>query len=107
MRTARTRILVTVFIAALAAVPSVEAQPAGRPTVAIIDFEASPSGWTLPPPRLGEIVAALMLDRLVAAGPYHVLDGQWLLHGSRSPKAVDRLRDDAEAAGVDYVILGS
>jgi curli biogenesis system outer membrane secretion channel CsgG len=107
MRTARTRILLTVFIAALAVGPPATAQPAGRPTIAIIDFEASPSGWTLPPPRLGEIVATLMLDRLVAAGPYHVLDGQWLQHGNRSPMAVDRLRGDAEAAGVDYLILGS
>lgn len=107
MRTDRTRILLTVFVAALGAVRPVAAQPAGRPTVAIIDFDAAPGGWTLPPPRLGETVAALMLDRLVASGQYHVLDGQWLQHGDRSPKEVDRLRADAEAAGVDYLILGS
>ena len=58
-----------------------------RPTLAIVDFEAAPGGWTLPPPRLGNTAAQLMLDRLVASAQFHVLDGQWLQRGNGFPRA--------------------
>jgi len=75
----------------------------GRPTVAIVGFDAAPGGWVLPPPQLGMTLADLMMDRLVSANAFHVLDGQWL---SRT-RAIDQLRASARAAGVDYLVLGS
>ena len=81
-----------------------------RPTLAIVDFEAAPGGWTLPPPRLGNTAAQLMLDRLVASAQFHVLDGQWLQRGNGFPRngaTLERLRADAGAAGVDYLVFGS
>ena len=80
-----------------------------RPTVAIINFEASPGGWTIPPPRVGEVVAQLMLDRLVNTDRFRVLDGQWLrtrdLAGG--PASHDATLANARDAGVDYVVVGS
>ncbi len=107
MRTYQTRILLSVFVAALGAAHTAAAQETARPTLAIVDFEATPGGWTLPPPRVGETVAALMVDRLVASSQYHVLDGRWLQDGTRSRPSIEGLRADAEAAGVDYLVLGS
>jgi curli biogenesis system outer membrane secretion channel CsgG len=51
-----------------------------------------------------------MLDRLVASAQFHVLDGQWLQRGNgfpRTKETLDRLRADAEAAGVDYLVFGT
>src|SRR5437773_4642986 len=91
------------FIAVALCGTAAAASDDGRPTVAIVGFEAAPGGWVLPPPQLGRTVADLLLDRLVSAGSFHVVDGQWL---SRS-RAVDEIRINARAAGVDYLVLGS
>ena len=107
MHVLRTRVLVPVLLAALGAVHPASAQQTTRPTLAIVDFETTPGGSTLPPPHVGETVAALMLDRLVASNQYHVLDGRWLEHGNRTQRNVDTLRADASAAGVDYLLFGS
>ena len=106
MQTQTTQILLAVMLLTTPALATVAgAQPAeSHPTLAIVDFEAVPGGWTLPPPRLGTTVAQLMLDRLVASAQFHVLDGQWLQRGNPGPRsgpALDRLRADADAAGVD------
>jgi curli biogenesis system outer membrane secretion channel CsgG len=115
VQTYRARTVLVVMSFALAApalfVPGAAAQSTeSRPTLAIVDFEAAPGGWTIPPPRLGNTAAQLMLDRLVASARFHVLDGQWLERGNgfpRTPATLDRLRADAGAAGVDYLIFGS
>lgn len=93
-----------------AAVPTTAAaQSLEQPRIAIIDFEARPEGWMLPPPRVGATVAQLMLSRLVEASQFHVLDGQWLRSGSPadSRAAQDALLANAREADVDYVVLGS
>ncbi len=92
---------------------AVSVVPAGaqdnKPTLAIVNFDAAPGGWTLPPPQLGSTVAQLMLDQLVTAETFHVLDGEWLQYGSREAgdRRLEVLRNNAEQAGVDYLVFGS
>jgi len=84
------------------------AQTDNRPTVAVVDFDASPGGWTIPPPRVGETVAKLLLDRLVNADRFRVLDGQWLRIAAPDRRiAHETLLANARDAGVDFVVLGS
>lgn len=85
-------------------------ESARRPRVAVVDFDVTPGGWTLPPPQVGTTIAELLLDKLVGVAPFHLLDGRSLWS---SDPAADRrqltpvLRDNARRAGVDYLILGS
>jgi len=83
--------------------------PQLRPTLAIVDFETTPAGSILPPPHLGSALAGLMLDRLVASGQYRVLDGRWVKigRGADGRMNLDAVREYAESAGVDYLVLGS
>jgi curli biogenesis system outer membrane secretion channel CsgG len=85
------------------------AQSSEQPRIAVVDFEARPGGWTLPPPRVGATVAQLMLNRLVEASQFHVFDGQWLRGASTadSSAAQEALLANAREAGVDYLVLGS
>jgi curli biogenesis system outer membrane secretion channel CsgG len=96
------------LIAALLTVTTPAA--AAQPSVLIVDFELEPAGSVLPPPHLGSAMAQLLLDRLVTSGQYRVLDGRWLQsdapHPGR-PHAFQELIERAEAAHVDYLILGS
>ncbi len=80
-----------------------------RPTVAIIDFEAAPAGWTLPPPRIGEVVATLRLDRPARPDRFRVLAGQWLRTGGTGDRRAshDAMLANAREAGVDYVVVGT
>lgn len=80
-----------------------------RPTIAIVEFDTTPAGTVLPPPQLGVTLADLMLDKLVASERFRVLDGRWLQSTSTQGRAGDfaALRAHAEAAGVDYLVLGS
>lgn len=103
-----------VLVAALSTAGVTRARAAGRPvdapTLAIVDFEVTPGGWTLPPPQVGATVADLLLDQLVNAAPYRVLDGRWLEpEGARQNRGrgFDALRRTAEESGVDYLVLGS
>jgi curli biogenesis system outer membrane secretion channel CsgG len=100
------RVLATLVVVGL----MVSAAAAQEPKVAIVAFDAAPGGWTVPPPRIGETVAELMLDQLIAAGSYQIVDGQWLEpagQGSRDEEAMARLMGNARAAGVEFVLLGS
>jgi hypothetical protein len=81
-----------------------------KPQLAIVAFDATPGGWTVPPPHVGATIAELMLDRLMALGTYQIVDGQWLEpegQGSRDRAAMARLLSNAEESGVDFVLLGS
>jgi curli biogenesis system outer membrane secretion channel CsgG len=98
----------TLILAAIAAGPA-NAQDA-RPTFAVVEFEATPSGSTIPPPHLGEVAAQLVIDRLVEDAAIRVLDGRWLQShqsGADRPAAARDLRASAEKAGVDYVVSGT
>jgi curli biogenesis system outer membrane secretion channel CsgG len=78
------------------------------PTLAILEFDVTPGGRTLPPPRLGAAAAQLMLDRLVSSGRYRMLDARWLQTGPPRQGFVSaELLAAAQAAGVDYLVLGS
>ena len=85
------------------------AQTIDLPRIAVVGFEARPGGWTLPPPRVGEIVSQLMMDKLVEASQLHVFDGQWLRGAPIDDprRAQDALLEGARQAGVDYVVVGS
>lgn len=86
------------------------AQAPSVPSIAVVDFDTTPGGTTLPPPHLGDTAAELTIDRLVASGQFHVFDGRWLVGGTdRRPSSERwrRLTDDAHAGGLDYVLLGS
>ena len=81
-----------------------------RPQLAVVAFDITPGGWTVPPPHVGATVAELMLDRLMASGAFQIVDGQWLEpegQGSRDRAAMARLLSSAEESGVDFVLLGS
>lgn len=78
------------------------------PAIAILDFEAMPSGRLLAPPQLGVTAAQLLLDRLVSSGQYRVFDGHWLQPNRRLDAATAAsVRASAASAGADYVVLGS
>jgi len=87
------------------------AEPRQPPTIAIFDFDATPSGRVLPPPQLGATAAQLLLDRLVASGQYRVFDAHWLEPNGPNNTPGDRWRSraraQAAAAGADYVVLGT
>jgi curli biogenesis system outer membrane secretion channel CsgG len=102
-------VLVTAACAAAVPARADEESPV-RPTLAIVDFDVTPAGSTLPPPHLGTTAAQLVLDRLVSASEFHMLDGRWLQPGDRTldPRtAAQALRINAREAGVDYLVLGS
>src|SRR2546425_11531864 len=68
--------------------------PRDHPTLAIVDFDAMPSGWILPPPQLGTIVAELLLDKLVGVAPFRLLDGPiqiTIAGGSHRSRATTRV----------------
>ncbi len=103
-------LLMTACWAATATPAHAAGRAADAPTVAIVDFEVTPGGWTLPPPQVGATVADLLLDQLVNAAPYRVLDGRWLEpEGARQNRGrgFDILRRAAEESNVDYLVLGS
>jgi curli biogenesis system outer membrane secretion channel CsgG len=79
-----------------------------RPTLTVADFDTSRTGW-MPPPHLGETLAELLIDRLVAAGPFRVIDRQWLVSSPDNKVSVpfDVVRDRAAGAGVEYLVVGS
>jgi curli biogenesis system outer membrane secretion channel CsgG len=79
-----------------------------RATLAIVEFDAAPGGWTLPPRELGSTLSQLMLDRLVSSGEYHVIDAGWLARGIRNRDAVvAAIREAAVEHSIDYVVFGS
>ena len=83
---------------------------ATRPTIAIADVAITPGGWTLAPPQLGAAIAQLLLDELVTSARFRVVDGQWLVpeaEANRGRVALDRLRANAAASQVDYLVLGT
>lgn len=82
--------------------------PAARPTVAIAEFDTGRTGW-IPPPQLGVTLAELLGDRLVESGQYRVLDGAWLAEPGGAERRIPAslLRERAERAGVEYLVVGS
>jgi curli biogenesis system outer membrane secretion channel CsgG len=103
--TLRTRVAIVVTGLLMATIAAAQ-----EPRVAVVTFDTAAGGWTVPPPRIGETVAELMLDKLIADGSYQIVDGQWLEpagQGSRDEEAMTRLMASARHAGVEFVILGS
>jgi curli biogenesis system outer membrane secretion channel CsgG len=109
MRTSLKLVVTSLVVVTLTGALGATTDPEVRPTLAIVDFETTPAGSVLPPPHLGEALAGLMLDRLVASGEFRVLDGRWVKIGRAADGHlnVDGAREYAESAGVDYLVLGS
>ena len=85
-----------------------QARPTIAPTIAIVAFDTTRTGW-MPPPGFGETVADLLTDRLVTARAFRIIDTSLVvLPGDdvgRVPAAT--LMDRAAAAGVHYLVLGA
>lgn len=100
-------LLIAGTLAAAPAAAQVD-QAATRPTIAVVAFDTTRTGW-MPPPGFGETVADLLTDRLVSAGAFRLIDTSLVvLPGDdvgRMPAA--QLMDRAAAAGVQYLILGA
>jgi curli biogenesis system outer membrane secretion channel CsgG len=98
------------ILAAFAATAPAAAAQDQRPVFAVVDFESTPSGSTIPPPHLGSAAAQLLVDHLVAAGHYRIVDGRWLqprAWNADPGTAAFELRANAQDAGVDYLVFGA
>jgi curli biogenesis system outer membrane secretion channel CsgG len=98
-------------LAVLGAAAPVQAQEDGlrqqRPTLMVAAFDTDRTTW-MPPPRLGETLAELLTDRLVAANRFRVVDALRLESQHLSTAAPGQtLLDRATAAGLDYLIVGA
>jgi curli biogenesis system outer membrane secretion channel CsgG len=84
------------------------APSSNRPAVAVAEFETDRTAW-MPPPQLGLTLAELLADRLVESGQFRVMESGWLAEPGegrpRLPPGV--LRERAERAGIEYLVLGS
>ena len=98
--------LAAMLLAATAAAQ--EAPPVARPTIAVVAFDTTRTGW-MPPPGFGETVADLLTDRLVSGGAFRIIDTSLVvLPGDdvgRMPAAM--LMERATSAGVHYLVLGA
>ena len=82
------------------------AAQAARPSMTVADFDTDRTGW-MPPPRLGTTLAEMLTDRLVAAGPYRMMDREWLVSAQDGRVPFPQLVERAASAGVDYLVAGS
>ena len=96
--------------AALVAVPAQaqDVRPASRPTIAVVAFDTTRTGF-MPPPGFGETVADLLTDRLVSGGAFRIIDTSLVvLPGDdvgRMPAAM--MMERAAGAGVHSLVLGA
>ena len=90
----------------LASTAGLAARQAPAPSVAVVGF-AVDSASKLPPQATDAMADKLAID-LVESGRFRVLDREWLgpeaVNVQRLPLA--RVRESANAAGVDYLIVG-
>ena len=111
-RTMRCLLVCGVLFAGLirpAAAQRQEMAPASsRPSLAVVEFDTDRTAW-MPPPQLGTTLAELLADRLVESGQFRVMESGWLAEpGEGRPKLPPLvLRERAERAGIDYLVLGS
>jgi curli biogenesis system outer membrane secretion channel CsgG len=111
--TPRLTFRITLFscIAALA-VPASEVRaqegPPARPSVTVADFATDRTTW-MPPPGLGQTLAELLTDRLVAAGTLRIKDREWLVTASEPGNRIplDVLVERAAGASVDFLVVGA
>jgi curli biogenesis system outer membrane secretion channel CsgG len=96
--------------AVLVAVPALaqDAPPPARPTIAVVAFDTTRTGF-MPPPGFGETVADLLTDRLVSGGAFRIIDSSLVIAPGddvgRMPASM--LMDRAAASGVQYLVLGA
>ena len=106
----RVSISLTLLIAALAAAPAAaqEDRIASRPTIAVVGFDTSRTGW-MPPPGFGETIADLLTDRLVAGSSFRIIDASLVTvpgdDPGRTPASV--LMERARSVGVQFLVLGA
>jgi hypothetical protein len=71
----RLQIAMLMLAALLVAAPAgaQDDRPVSRPTIAVVAFDTTRTGW-MPPPGFGETVADLLTDRLVSGGAFRIID---------------------------------
>jgi curli biogenesis system outer membrane secretion channel CsgG len=105
-----TSIAYTMLAAMMLGIPAQaqDAPPVSRPTIAVVAFDTTRTGW-MPPPGFGETVADLLTDRLVAGGAFRIVDSSIVIMPGddvgRVPAAA--LMERAASAGVRYLVLGA
>lgn len=106
----RLQIAMPVLAAMLVGAPAAaqDAPPVSRPTIAVVAFDTSRTGF-MPPPGFGETVADLLTDRLVSGGAFRIVDSSLVIapgdEAGRMPAAA--LMERAAGAGVHYLVLGT
>jgi curli biogenesis system outer membrane secretion channel CsgG len=106
----RLHIATLTFAAMLIATPAraQEDRALSRPTIAIVAFDTTRTGW-MPPPGFGETIADLLTDRLVSGGAFRLIDSSLVVTPGedvgRMPAAM--LMDRAAGAGVQFLVLGA
>ncbi len=103
----RTIVLMSaVMLGASAAAGQTADGPQAPPAFVVAPFETDRTGW-MPPPRLGETLAELLIARLAADG-VRVIDRSWLPASTdASTSSAGGLFARVASHGVDYLILGS
>jgi curli biogenesis system outer membrane secretion channel CsgG len=85
-----------------------QAPPVSRPTIAVVAFDTTRTGW-MPPPGFGETIADLLTDRLVSGGAFRIIDPSLVVAPGddvgRMPASM--LMERAAGAGVQYLVLGA
>lgn len=106
----RTSIAYAVLATLLVAAPvqAQEDRQVSRPTIAVVAFDTTRTGW-MPPPGFGETVADLLTDRLVSGGAFRIIDTSLVVAPGddvgRMPASM--LMDRAAGAGIQYLVLGA
>ena len=107
----RLPIALTLIVTALNAAPAAaqdDRAVQSRPTIAVVAFDTSRTGW-MPPPGFGETVAELLTDRLMAGKGFRIIDSSLVTipgeEPGRMPASV--LMERANGAGVQFLVLGA
>jgi len=106
----RLQIAMLMLAALLVAAPAgaQDDRPVSRPTIAVVAFDTTRTGW-MPPPGFGETVADLLTDRLVSGGAFRIIDSSLVITPGddvgRMPAAM--LMERAAGSGVQYLVLGA
>jgi curli biogenesis system outer membrane secretion channel CsgG len=85
-----------------------DAPQVSRPTIAVVAFDTTRTGF-MPPPGFGETVADLLTDRLVSGAAFRIIDSSLVITPGddvgRIPAAM--LMERAAGAGIHYLVLGA
>jgi len=106
-RTSTTLMMIAALLVALPA-SAQEDRPQSRPTIAVVPFDTTRTGF-MPPPGFGETIAELLTDRLMSGNAFRIIDPSLIAapgdEVGRMPASV--LMERAGGAGVRFLVLGT